>query len=470
MSEHHAHNPERSARAKRRARREADDAPSVERLMEEINLLRLEGALFCFDKRAAVKRRGRLTFKELRERPVTIILTDFGQPSFVAYRVLNAILLRLTEQGCVPSEDGRCFYDDTVSFESGRELARLAGYSDFGNRTSELLYRGVMQLRNTGIHCAWYDKETKEWSTASFNLLTDAMFSGEGEKISRCVFKVHERIMASVNRRHVATFNMHRLHSLDAIGLVMYKRIFFHLSNLYTPKADRTKLKYWKAYEAICAEWLGGLKPERYISRILSNQLGKHLDAIKGTGLMREYSITKNAEGKFILTFYPGDRFFADYELYYLDRKRGQFHPPHNPDARALQAPFELVAAFHQALGRDRRYFQDNEVACAEELLREHSAFEIRDLICYAVEKARATKFEMEWFNAIRIYRNAWREDRAQAGKRAARLAAITDCAECNSAGQIVFRGRTGGVVPMECPHDRAEIEAIEARLGLKRL
>ena len=76
----------------------------------------------------------------------------------------------------------------------------------------------------------------------------------------------------------------------------------------------------------------------------------------------------------------------------------------------------------------------------------------------------------MEWFNALRIYRKAWREDRAQASARAARLAAITDCAECNSAGQLVFRGRTGGVVPMECPHDRAEIGAIEVRLGLKRL
>ena len=108
MSEQQKDNRKKAARA---TRGNADDAPGSERLMEEINLLRLEGYLFCFDKREASRRRGRLTFKELRERPVTIILTDFGQPSFVAYRVLNAILLRLTENGCVPAEDGRCFYD-----------------------------------------------------------------------------------------------------------------------------------------------------------------------------------------------------------------------------------------------------------------------------------------------------------------------------------------------------------------------
>lgn len=38
--------------------------------------------------------------------------------------------------------------------------------------------------------------------------------------------------MASLNKRHVAFFNLHRLSMLEPIGLVLYKRFFYHLSNI----------------------------------------------------------------------------------------------------------------------------------------------------------------------------------------------------------------------------------------------
>ena len=44
-------------------------------------------------------------------------------------------------------------------------------------------------------------------------------------------------------------------------------------------------LRFTKDYEAICKEWLGGLKPEKYKSLIISNQLGRHLAALKATCL-----------------------------------------------------------------------------------------------------------------------------------------------------------------------------------------
>jgi hypothetical protein len=75
--------------------------------MEEINILRLEGTLFCFDPKEAKRRRGALTLVDARKQPVSIkIDADYGQPSVLAYKVLQAIFLKLTEQGCTPTEDG----------------------------------------------------------------------------------------------------------------------------------------------------------------------------------------------------------------------------------------------------------------------------------------------------------------------------------------------------------------------------
>ncbi|WP_214646887.1 hypothetical protein, partial [Mycobacterium tuberculosis] len=66
------------------------------------------------------------------------------------------------------------------------------------------------------------------------------------------------------------------MRTLDTIAIALYKRLFFHLSNTYRPSTARSTFKFEKDYEVICREWLGGLKPEKYKSRI-EKQLGKHL-------------------------------------------------------------------------------------------------------------------------------------------------------------------------------------------------
>ena len=52
------------------------------RLVEEINILKLEGSLFCFDPKVAKRRNGRLTLADVRKEPVTIeVNPNYGQPS-----------------------------------------------------------------------------------------------------------------------------------------------------------------------------------------------------------------------------------------------------------------------------------------------------------------------------------------------------------------------------------------------------
>jgi hypothetical protein len=185
------------------------------RLMQEINLLKLEGSLFCFDPREAKRRRGTLTLTDARKQPITVeIHPNYGQPSVLAYKVLQAIFLKLAEQGCVPTEDGRCLYHSTVSFTQ-RELAKLVGRSSWGRTTSRQLHEAVLQLRSTLINAYLYDKGTDAWALANFQVLNTAYFAGRGDTITRCAVELASPVMSSLNRRHVTFFNLKRLSTLE---------------------------------------------------------------------------------------------------------------------------------------------------------------------------------------------------------------------------------------------------------------
>src|SRR3954465_4679462 len=93
-------------------------------------------------------------------------------------------------------------------------------------------------------------------------------------------------------------------------------------SNTYARRRARSTLKFEKDYEDICREWLGGLKPEKYKSRI-EKQLGRYLDGVRSTGLIARYEIALRASGKgYKIVFYPGDGFYEDYTEFYLRAPR----------------------------------------------------------------------------------------------------------------------------------------------------
>src|SRR4051812_42844253 len=97
------------------------------RFVQELDLLGLEGLLFCFDPKEAKRRHGKISLKDARQRKLSIeIHPHYGQPTKLAYKVELATLHKIVMQGCTLTEDGRCLYDDEVYFGS-RELARLTG-------------------------------------------------------------------------------------------------------------------------------------------------------------------------------------------------------------------------------------------------------------------------------------------------------------------------------------------------------
>ena len=449
-------------------RHEQPDPELERRLMQEINLLKLEGALFCFDPREAKRRRGTLTLTDARKQPVTVeIHPNYGQPSVLAYKVLQAIFLKLAEQGCTPTEDGLCLYNDTISF-SQRELAALVGRA-WSGRTSQQLFEAVSQLQKTSLTAHLCNKETGEWVLSTFYVTPSALFAGRGDTLTRCAVQLAPQVMTSLNRRHVTFFNLQRLSILDTIGLVLYKRIFFHLSNLMQDRKGERSLRFTKDYEAICREWLGGLKPQKSTSQILRDQLGRHLDAIQATGLIRRYTLEKNAKGEgFNLTFYPGKGFFEDYEAYY----RSPGKAPRLTQAAELQEvkALELVAHFHRLLGHTQTRFEEHETAYADELLATHSDDEIRDLIAYGVERAGQTGFAMLYFGAVKRFLADWSANRTREKARARKAEAVSSCPFCNEAGYLELKEHaTSRMLMHPCPHKAAQVSAIEERLRAVR-
>src|SRR3954451_20648763 len=347
--------------------REEPQHADFERLTQEINLLKLEGHVFCFDPREAKRRRGTLTLADARKQPVTIkVDCDYGQPSVLAYKVLQAIFLKLDEQGCTVVDNGKCLYNSEVAFTQ-RELSRMIGRAWSGKKGTEELFRAIMQLRRTSVIASLYDKTSDQWQVSDFDVLISSYFSGKGNTLSSCSVQLHPVIMASLNKNYVAFFNHQRLQTLEPIGLVLYKQVFFDLSKQMHDKKGQPNLSYRKDYETICSQCLGGLKPQHYRADIVK-QLGAHIDALVSTGLINRYAIDKNAGGTgFNITFFAGPAFFEDYEAYYVRQ----------PKARTVAqvadlsevAALRLVAAFHRSLGRAHVRFDDHETEYARQLL-----------------------------------------------------------------------------------------------------
>jgi hypothetical protein len=411
-----------------------------------------------------------LTLSDAMKRPITLTVhPSFGQPSVLAYKILQAFFLKIAEQGCEPTEDGKCIFNDTVSF-SHRELVELIGRSWAGKKMSEEIYRAIKQLQHTAVNAYFYDKESDTWELYSIMVLSSPLFAGRGKTITRFSVRLAPEISKSLNKKHVAFFNLQRLNQLDIIGLALYKRLFFHLSNLMHERKERQSHKFTKDYEAIRNEWLGGLKVCHYKADI-TKQLGRHLDGLIATGLIRRFVIEKNRAGDgFNLTFYPGAGFFEDYEAYYSKHAKPQ-RIAKVAELREVKA-LELVAYFHRKLGRlERTRFEDHETAFAEELLVKHTEAEVRDLIDYAVAEAPRTNWEPLFFGSLKRFMDEWGANADRRKERERREAAVAACPHCSKDGMLELRKQdTGYLFVHECPHRLELITKIEEGLNAARM
>ena len=213
--------------------------------------------------------------------------------------------------------------------------------------------------------------------------------------------------------------------------MVFYKRLFFHFSNTYRVNTTRSTFKFEKDYEDICREWLGGLKPEKYKSRI-EKQLGRYLKSVKATSLISRFEIMTRARSSgFKLVFFPGQGFYDDYQEFYLKLSKRTTRLPERTSGDPH--PLQLVAYFHELLGHSQNSFSDKERNQAAELLKLYSDGEARALIEHAVVQGKKTNFRMQAFGAVLGYQESWAASRTRA-----------TCAICNGVGMVAFTDEQG--------------------------
>ena len=392
-------------------------------LLEELNVVRLEGRYFSFDKHEAKKNLGIYEYRDGKRGLVIETNPRYGQPSIVAYKVLQAVFRKITLEGKP--------YPETVAF-SYRELARMIGREVIGGTDSKQLFTAIRQLQDTKIELFHYDEKNnkrQQFSSRRFELIITTGFIGEGKvgnpRLKAAVLTVHPIIMESMRQGHFAIFNWTRLSKLEPIAAAMYKRVYLHLSNLYENQYGKEGLRFEKRYEDICAEWLGGLKPERYRSRIIQ-QLGAYFDALQATGLIRSVTVERTADEQgFKLVFKPGKEFFYDYEHFYRKDNKNrvlQFHEA--ADHAHLKAPYSAVRSFYKHVLNadeptlDAMVFSEKDIAFARQMIDRFNEDSFRDLIKFALNEAPKTNFKMQSIAAVKTYLPAWQADLEQRDKR----------------------------------------------------
>jgi hypothetical protein len=377
-----------------------------DKLYHEINLLRIEGYYFNFSTKQTSQDNEKKPFLEriktpegFIEKPISIdINPKYGQPSFLAYKILDAIVKKYSDY-YYPLPTG-------VPFTS-RELARSIGYKSFGGKNLEQFHDAVMQLRRTGVICSFFDKENKEWKSVDFQILDKVLFSSKEKKIKNCLFSLDSLIVKSLENRYAFCLNYDRIKHLEPVATALFKHVYYHFSHLYSKKKSQDFI-FRKDYQDICQSWLGGLKPEKYKSLILSNQLGKHIDKLQKTGLIKKVDIEKNANiDGFNLLFYPGKNFFKDYEHFYCSSPQLQMDFKKANDEKLVQKPMELVSYFYQKLLNTEAVHLDSvDTEYAKNLLQNLSFETVKSLIDYSLEQATKSDFDIKTFRGIKVYRN----------------------------------------------------------------
>jgi hypothetical protein len=377
-----------------------------ERLFNELNLLRLEGYYFCLDPKAASRYTQQREFieriksvSEILERPIRIEPNpNYGYPSIIAYKVLQACMKKLSDYG-YPIAENVCF--------SQRELARMIGRKSFGGADSDAILQAAMQLNSTKVWCSFYDKETKEWKAGSIYIIEECLFSGKKDRLQQCVFKINSRIVRSLNQRHAFWINYQRIEGFEPITTALYKHLFYHFSNLFS-QVRTPEFSFNKDYADLCTQWLGSLTVLKYKSKILKEQLGRHLQQLKECGLLDRFELAKRADGDgFAFVFHPGPGFFEDYQRFY-----GGGQPPlpfaKAADEKNLHQPMRVVQYFYTKLYQTDELgdfiLSDKEVEQAAKLLEKHPYEEVCGFIDYALAETPKTAYDVKTFAGIKQY------------------------------------------------------------------
>jgi hypothetical protein len=381
----------------------AGDTQRADKLYIESNLLRIAGALFCHDQRAAGKRTAEIELNSgVVEKHITIRPDPkLGQPGPLAHKIFVALVKKHSDYGKPIRNE--------IHF-TRREIGRLIGRKEWGGRDSGQLSRALHE-----IHYAFVTTHFKQpggrYVEHSFAIFPEILIERRefaSDPIETCTITLAEPIVCSLQDEHFTCLNHTLMQQLGTIGQAVYMRCFFHFANLYTG-ANGSRLAFPKRYDDVCAEWLGGLTVLKYKADIIRDQLGPHLHQLIAAGFLSSYDITK-AKGQegLVITFKPGKSFFDDYDRFYRRRTQGELQWEFREDQREIGEPLKFAYLFaEKRAGRpvaSVAYVNSKDVETAKQLLTEITFEEAPAFLEFALAEAKKTNFDVRALGGLRQY------------------------------------------------------------------
>jgi len=374
----------------------------TDKLYFENTLLRVFGVLFCHDPKRARTRTGVIEIdRGTDEKRITIRLDgEYKQPGPFAHKIALAIIKKQSGYGRPIRRD--------ISF-SQRELLHLCGRKTLGGRDSDELVLALKQIRYT--HIITHFKKSGRFVEHDFSIFNEVMIErreSSSDPIVACSVMLADPIVTSLKDGHFTCLNHFLMQNLSTISQAFYMRLFFHFSNLYDGH-HKKHLSFPKRYDDICDEWLGGLTIQKHRSVIERDQLGPHLQKLVQAGVLASYAIApaKTREG-FVITFRPGEAFFADYDRFYRHRTQADFQFDFHSDQRDISEPLKLAYSFAgKRTGKDRNsvpYVSSKDVQTAKDILDRIPAGEGDRFLDYALVEAKKTKFDVRSLGGVKLY------------------------------------------------------------------
>jgi hypothetical protein len=392
-------------RATKSAREKAGEPLATDKLFMESTLLRVAGALFCHDPKRAAKRTEQIELNRGIVEKHIVIRPDpkLGQPGQLAHKIFVALIKKHSNYGKPIQNE--------ISFTK-REIMRLIGRKKWGGRDSEQLSRALHEIHYSFVTTHFKDSDGRLLEH-SFNIFPEILIERRefaSDPIEACTITLAQPIVQSLKDEHFTCLNHALMQELGTIGQAFYMRLFFHFANLYTG-VNRSRLTFQKQYQDICVEWLGGLSILAHKSKIIGEQLGSHLDQLVEMGFLASYEISEakgKVRGGFILTFYPGTCFFADYDRFYRRRQQGELRWDFRADQRQTGEPLKLAHLFNEKrTGRpvaSIAYVSSKDVETAKQFLTEISFEEAPAFLDFAMAAARETNFDVQTLGGLRQY------------------------------------------------------------------
>jgi hypothetical protein len=383
--------------------RRIEPSPIHDKLYMENTLLRVSGALFCHDAKKAPARIDEIELNRgADDKHITIRPdTRLGQPGPMAHKVFVALIKKHSAYGRpVPKE---------ITFTK-REIMRLIGRKTWGGRDSEQLSRALHEIHYTFV-TAQFKASDGRFVEHSFNIFPEIWIERRefaSDPIEACTITLAEPILSSLRDDHFTCLNHALMAQLGTIGQALYMRLFFHFANLYDGRSG-TRLSFPKRYDDICREWLGGLTILSHRSKILSEQLGPHLNELVATGFLASFGLDKAKRGDgFVLTMRPGRLFFEDYDRFYRNRKQGGLQFVLQEERRNVSEPLQVAYLFaRKRTGQpvaSLAFVPSKDVETAKLFLREMPLAQIDAFIDFGLAEAARTNFAIQTLGGLKQY------------------------------------------------------------------